>query len=235
MKAVVSFSGGVDSTTCLAKAIKEYGVENVVGVSIQYGQKHIRELECADNIAKYYGIKRYTLDLSNIFNVNTTCSLLSNNKELEIDKRSYDEQYETKDTVTVATSVPYRNGLFVTALVSFGQSLFPNEKIKVYLGNHKDGDAGHAIYPDCSKDFSDKLNEAVKEGTANMVELVAPYADCIKAEIVKDGLSMGVPYHMTWSCYEGNDTPCGNCGTCRDAIEAFATNGIDYLAMYKGE
>ena len=68
-----------------------------------------------------------------------------------------------------------------------------------------------------------------------MVELVAPYADCIKAEIVKDGLSMGVPYHMTWSCYEGNDTPCGNCGTCRDAIEAFATNGIDYLAMYKGE
>ena len=70
MKAVISFSGGVDSTTCLAKAVKEYGKENVIAISVQYGQKHYKELECAENIAKYYDVKRYELDLNNIFNVN---------------------------------------------------------------------------------------------------------------------------------------------------------------------
>ena len=234
MKAVVSFSGGVDSTTCLAKAVKEFGKDSVVTVSIKYGQKHPRELRSAELIAKYYGVKRYELDLSNVFTYNTDCSLLASNN-IDIEKGSYDEQYERKTSTAITTSVPFRNGLFVAALVSFSQSLFPEEQIKIYLGNHRDGDTGKAIYPDCSQEFSDVLNRAIRIGTSNMVELVSPFADKTKAEIVREGLGLAVPYNLTWSCYEGGEKPCGQCGTCIDAIKAFAANDIDYMKYYTWE
>ena len=141
-KAMVLFSGGIDSTTCLALAIEKYGKENVIPLSVFYGQKHEKEVEAA------------SLALS------LDCQV-------------------------------------------------------IYYGAHMDDAAGNA-YPDCS-------------GKALRIE--APFINPNKAQIVARGLELKAPYQFTWSCYEGEERPCGVCGTCTDRRKAFEANGIKDPAL----
>ena len=92
-------------------------------------------------------------------------------------------------------------------------------------GAHADDSAGNA-YPDCSKAFNDAMNTAVYEGSGKQLSIEAPFVGMNKAGVVKLGLEIGVPYELTWSCYEGNDEPCGKCGTCIDRIAAFEANDV---------
>ncbi len=120
-KAVVLFSGGVDSTTCLALAIERFGKDNVVPLSIQYGQKHSKELEAAAAILEHYGIEGKTMDVNKLFAF-SNCSLLTQSSE-EIPQGSYKEQQEAEGEGTVSTYVPFRNGLFLSAAASLALSL----------------------------------------------------------------------------------------------------------------
>ena len=115
-KAVVLFSGGVDSTTCLALAIERFGKDNVVPLSIQYGQKHSKELAAAVAILEHYGIEGKTMDVTKLFAF-SNCSLLTQSSE-EIPQGSYKEQQEAEGEGTVSTYVPFRNGLFLSAAAS---------------------------------------------------------------------------------------------------------------------
>lgn len=220
MEAMVLFSGGVDSTTCLAQAVKKHGAENVLALSINYGQKHNKEIESAERLVKYYGVKWQTLDLSLIF-ADSNCSLLKGSDD-EIPKESYSEQLEKTNGAPVSTYVPFRNGLFLASAASIALS---HECKVIYYGPHADDAAGNA-YPDCSAVFNDAMAKAVYEGSGKQVRIEAPFVNMTKKDIVKLGIELDVPYELTWSCYEGNATPCGICGTCRDRIEAFKANGI---------
>lgn len=220
MKAMVLFSGGVDSTTCLALAVKKHGAENVIALSISYGQKHNKEIKSAEKLTKYYGVKWQTLDLSLIFK-DSNCSLLKNSND-EIPKESYSEQLLKTNGSPVSTYVPFRNGLFLASAASIALS---NGCNVIYYGPHADDAAGNA-YPDCSSVFNDAMAKAIYEGSGQQVSIEAPFVNMTKKDIVKLGLELKVPYELTWSCYEGGDKPCGICGTCRDRIEAFKANGI---------
>ena len=77
-----------------------------------------------------------------------------------------------------------------------------------------------------SKEFNNAINSAIYIGSGNILTVTAPFIGMNKAQVVKTGLELGVPYKMTWSCYEGGDRPCGKCGTCRDRAAAFLANGI---------
>ncbi|WP_303821077.1 7-cyano-7-deazaguanine synthase QueC [Ruminococcus flavefaciens] len=228
MKALVLFSGGVDSTTCLAIAVDKYGADEVLALSLYYGQKHSRELEAARKIAAYYGVKHKELDLALIF-ADSDCTLLKGS-EGEIPKESYAEQLEKTDGKPVSTYVPFRNGLFLASAASIALS---NGCEEIYYGAHSDDAAGNA-YPDCSSDFNDAINRAIYLGSGGELRVTAPFIGMNKAQVIAKGLELGVPYELTWSCYEGGDKPCGVCGTCRDRIAAFRANGIDDPAM-KGE
>ena len=85
--------------------------------------------------------------------------------------------------------------------------------------------------PDCSKEFEDAMNEAIYQGSGKQLHLEAPFIGWTKAEIVKKGLELKVPYELTWSCYEGGEKPCGKCGTCQDRAKAFALNGVEDPAL----
>lgn len=220
MKALVLFSGGVDSTTCLAMAVDKYGAENVIALSIYYGQKHNKEIECSRKIADYYGVKLKTLDLALIF-ADSDCSLLTGSGA-EIPKETYAEQLEKTDGKPVSTYVPFRNGLFLSSASSIALS---NDCSVIYYGAHSDDSAGNA-YPDCSDDFNNAMNRAIYLGSGGQLEIIAPFVNLTKVDVVKKGLELGVPYEMTWSCYEGGNKPCGTCGTCRDRIKAFEMNGV---------
>ena len=100
----------------------------------------------------------------------------------------------------------------------------------VYYGAHADDAAGRA-YPDCTPEFEEAMDRAIYEGSGRLVRLYAPLLNWNKAQVVKYGLELKAPYHLTWSCYEGGDTPCGKCGTCIDRAKAFEANGVSDPAM----
>lgn len=220
MKVMVLFSGGLDSTTCLGIAVKKFGAENVIALSISYGQKHSREMEAAAAIAKYYGVTKINLDLSLIFKY-SDCSLLKGS-EIDIPHESYSEQLKKTDGSPVSTYVPFRNGLFLSSAASIALS---KECGIIYYGAHSDDAAGNA-YPDCSEAFNTAMNTAIFEGSGGQLKIEAPFVGMTKAEVVREGLKLKVPYEMTWSCYEGGDRPCGICGTCIDRARAFELNGV---------
>lgn len=225
MKALVLSSGGVDSTTCLAMAVEEYGRENVISLSITYGQKHKKELESAEKIAKYYRVEHESLDLTKIFSY-SNCSLLEHSGK-EIVKESYVEQLEKTEGKPVETYVPFRNGLFLSSAASIALA---KDCQVIYYGAHRDDAAGNA-YPDCSESFQNAMKAAIFEGSGGQLTLLAPFIFATKAEVVKKGLELKVPYELTWSCYEGGEKPCGCCGTCLDRREAFQANGVEDPAI----
>lgn len=221
MKAMVLSSGGVDSTTALGLAVKKYGRDNVIALSLSYGQKHEKEIEAAKKVAAHYGIEQLFLDLSKIFQY-SNCSLLKQSDE-EIPEESYAEQIkETNGKTPVSTYVPFRNGLFLSTAASIALSKGCGI---IYYGAHADDAAGFA-YPDCSPVFNEAMNKAIWEGSGHQLQIEAPFVNINKAEVVKIGLELGVPYELTWSCYEGGDKPCGKCGTCIDRAAAFRKNGV---------
>lgn len=221
MRVLVLSSGGVDSSTALGLAVSKYGAENVTALSISYGQKHDKEIAAAKKVAAFYGVEQLFLDLSLIFQY-SDCSLLKQSKA-EIPEESYEAQIQkTKGEKPVSTYVPFRNGLFLSSAASI--ALSKNCDV-IYYGAHADDAAGFA-YPDCSEVFNDAMNKAIYEGSGHQLRIEAPFVRMNKAEVVKMGLALGVPYELTWSCYEGGERPCGKCGTCIDRARAFAANGM---------
>lgn len=230
MKVLVLLSGGVDSATCLGMAVDKYGKENVFTLSVSYGQKHTKELEAARNIAAYYQVEFIYLDLAKIFEY-SDCSLLEHSNQ-EIPKESYAQQIKKSNNKPVSTYVPFRNGLFLSSAASIALS---KECSVIFYGAHSDDAAGNA-YPDCSTAFNEAMNQAIYIGSGEQLQIEAPFVSWTKAEVVKRGLELKVPYELTWSCYEGGDTACGKCGTCIDRAAAFEKNGVNdpAIASYEG-
>lgn len=215
-RALVLFSGGMDSTVLLASFVDALGAKNVIALSMWYGQRHYKELEAAELIAKHYGVQRRVLNLRKIFDFGALdmCSLMGESV-LEIPQGEYKKELPT-------TYVPFRNGLFLATAASI--ALQCNCNIVAY-GAHADDAAGDA-YPDCSAQFAYAMNEAIREGTGGQVQLMAPFVEHPKAYIAQLGKALKVPFKMTWSCYAGGDKPCGKCATCIDRAKALATVGI---------
>ncbi|MBR5717909.1 MAG: 7-cyano-7-deazaguanine synthase QueC, partial [Clostridia bacterium] len=209
MKALVLFSGGLDSSVCLGIAVREYGASEVLALSIYYGQKHKREMEASERVAAYYGVRRITLDLGEVFK-DSNCTLLYGAAEA-IPHEEYSEQLLKTDGAPVSTYVPYRNGLFLSSAASVALS---NGCEVIYYGAHADDAAGNA-YPDTSIEFNNAIAQAIYLGSGNALRVIAPFIDKPKAEVVALGAEIGVPFELTWSCYEGNEKACGVCGTCR--------------------
>ena len=207
MKALVLFSGGLDSSVCLGLAVKKYGADEVLALSIYYGQKHKKELEASEKIASFYGVKRITLDLGEIFK-GADCSLLEGSAA-DIPHEEYSDQLAKTSGAPVSTYVPFRNGLFLSSAASVA---IGNGCEVIYYGAHADDAAGSA-YPDTSVEFNKAIADAIFLGKS-------------KADVVAKGLEIGVPFAMTWSCYEGHEKACGICGTCRDRKRAFQENGL---------
>jgi 7-cyano-7-deazaguanine synthase len=170
-----------------------------------------------------------TLDLFDIFK-DSNCSLLEGSSE-DIPHEEYSEQLKKTDGTPVNTYVPFRNGLFLSSAASIALSHGCGE---IYYGAHADDAAGSA-YPDTSIEFNDAMTQAIYIGSGRELKIVAPFIDKSKAEVVAAGAGIGVPFELTWSCYEGEEKPCGVCGTCRDRLQAFKENGLEDPLMYEVE
>jgi 7-cyano-7-deazaguanine synthase len=211
--AVLSFSGGMDSTTLAAHyARKGY---DLLLLSFNYGQRHRRrELEAAAGIAGYLGAEHHVVDLSSI------APLLPGSSLTDPDVDVPDGHYAAESMK--ATVVPNRNA--VMASIAIGVASARGAEL-IGLGVHA-GD--HAIYPDCRPEFVDALRELAAVALKGMhtPQIVTPFVDRTKTEIAAYAETIGAPVHMSWSCYKGGEVHCGTCGTCTERKEAFADAGI---------
>ena len=220
MKAVILSSGGIDSTTCLGLAVDKFSSTNVTTVSIYYGQRHQRELQSAQAVAKHYNVAHHEFNAAPLFQPSDSALLKNSARSVEHSSYAHQSAVHKK----ISTYVPFRNGLMLSMAAAFADGFFEgDEPIELYIGVHAD-DAVVSAYPDCSAEFVDAISQAILIGTYDRVKVIAPFVKFNKASVVKFGLSIGVPYQLTWSCYDDGDKPCGKCATCIDRAAAFKAN-----------
>lgn len=209
----VLHSGGIDSTTTLALALNRSDARRVTPISISYGQRHIRELDAAQHIHDHYGLAGITLDLTG-YGQSVTSALTT---DQPIPRGAYDEE------TMGSTEVPARNAVFLSAAAGIAASLTTDDHPTQLVTAVHGGD--HHLYPDCRPDFIHAMNQALHLATG--VTLWTPLLHMTKTEIITTAHQHNTPLHLTWSCYEGGTTPCGECGTCHERAQAFHEAGLE--------
>jgi 7-cyano-7-deazaguanine synthase len=217
-KAVVVFSGGLDSTTLLYHLLAE-GYE-LKALSVDYGQRHRgRELAAAETICRRLGVERRVVDLRSLV------ELLGQNSLSDPSVAVPDGKYES-GTMQV-TTVPNRNMVLISVALAWAVSL---KYGAVAYGAHG---GVYTNYPDCRPEFAAALDHAAALCDWEPVRVLAPFVHWDKGDIVKRGVELAVPFELTWSCYKGGDRHCGSCGTCNDRKEAFRKHGLSDPLAYE--
>ncbi len=216
---LVLLSGGLDSGVALLWAAHEHRVR--LALSFNYGSNHAqRELECARLQATALGIPHRIIDLSSVSRYLSSALL---NGADAVPSASYEIE-NMKQTV-----VPFRNGIFLAIAAGIAES---EECDGIVIAAHA-GD--HAIYPDCREEFMQAMQNAVTEGTYARLQLLRPFIDKDKADIVRLGARLGINFAHTYSCYKGGNRHCGLCATCRERQQAFQQAGIEDPTVYESK
>jgi len=210
-KALVLHSGGLDSSVLLAMALET--CEEVQTIGFDYGQRHARELESAQEVQKHYGVIGHEISVpASLFQgLNSTLTTEAENPHL-----SYAEIRESEGPSP--SYVPFRNANLLSMATSLALCIGFD---RIYFGAHAD-DAHNWAYPDCTPQFIKAMGAAISVGSYQKVGLYAPFQDNTKKDIVVRGQLLFVPFEKTWSCYEGGAKHCGLCPTCVSRKEAFS-------------
>jgi len=215
-KAVVIYSGGMDSFTLLNRVIKD-GYD-VYALTFNYGQKHVKEVEVASTVCQQLNVPHKILDISPINQLMQSSSLVG---DIDVPEGHYQA-----DNMK-STMVPNRNMILLSLAIGYAVDI---KASKVYYGAHA-GD--HAIYPDCRPEFVHAMNDVAQIANYEPITIETPYLNSSKGEILKDGLSMNLTYENTWTCYNGREKACGKCGACVERLEAFADNNATDPVEYE--
>lgn len=217
MKTLVICSGGLDSVSLSYKIAAEQQLMGLI--SFDYGQRHVKELQYAAICADALGVHHQIIDIRSI-GVSLTGSALT-------DDIAVPDGHYNKNTMKL-TIVPNRNAILLT--IAFGIAS-AQKADAVSLAVHG-GD--HFIYPDCRPDFinSFQLMQNHALDGCGKIQLLAPYINHSKSDIVTDGARYHTPFEATWSCYKGEATHCGRCGTCLERREAFHLANINDPTIY---
>ncbi|KQM10813.1 MAG: 7-cyano-7-deazaguanine synthase QueC [Candidatus Methanomethylophilaceae archaeon] len=213
VRAVVLLSGGLDSTTVLAKALDE-GCD-AVALSFRYGQRHSRELDSARAVAEHYGVRHVVVDID----LSMFRSALTN-PDMDIPEGREEIGSDIPDTY-----VPARNIIMLSVAAGLCESV---DADRIYIGANV---VDYSGYPDCRPGFFEAFRKMLSAGTkagaeGRPIRIETPILEMSKAEIVKLGKALGAPLHLTWSCYEGGEKACGRCDSCILRLKGFEEAGF---------
>jgi 7-cyano-7-deazaguanine synthase len=222
-KAVIILSGGLDSTTCMGMAL-EQGYE-LYPLTFDYGQRHHIEVENARSVAEYYGVTKQHKVIKLGFLRDFGGSALT---DQTIDVPVGEEEASE----IPVTYVPGRNLLFLSIATSFAEA---SEADAIYIGVNA---LDYSGYPDCRPAFIHKFEEVIALATkigveGNGLQIATPLIELSKAEIIREGVRLKVPYHLTTSCYNGRAEACGICDSCRLRLKGFADAGLKDPIAYE--
>ena len=244
-RTLVVFSGGFDSASLLLAtlALNDMDPKKVVALSFNYGQKHASELTAARTICTQLGIKQHIIDVRNWDMYNSSTCALMRGSSIPITKgKEYSEFTDDcrDDMGAVNTSVPFRNILFSVVATIKAHELGCQY---VSLAVHK-GDNNAFAYPDCSPKALAPLAEAIYHASNGLIELVAPFIEMQKYEIIQmiqsidENVRSGLYKKwleiiaLSWSCYDGGEVHCGECATCLERRQAFTRMHIPDPTTY---
>lgn len=213
----VLMSGGMDSVTLGYMMLATGHRVHVVGVD--YGQRHRKELLAAVGFAERAGVERTIIPAHFLRDLLPGSALTD--RSIGVPRGHY------TDATMKATVVPNRNMIF--ASIAAGMAVargYEGVAMAVHAGDH-------TIYPDCRPEFVRALYEALSYATEDKCSLYTPFINYTKAQIAAIGKRLKVRYEETWSCYEGGDIHCGECGTCVERIEALDLAGVHDLTVYR--
>jgi 7-cyano-7-deazaguanine synthase len=228
VKAVVLLSGGMDSCVCATIARERHGATNVALLHAMYGQRtEKRERQAFEDIANTLGIReRLVVKLEHFRAIGG--SALTDGRirvpENELSASGHDS------TIPV-TYVPFRNAHFLSVGVSWAEAIGAEE---LYIGAVAEDSSG---YPDCRPEYYRVFQELIRVGTKpeTRIEMVTPVIEMKKSEIIRRGMELGAPLHLTWSCYQGEELACGKCDSCLLRLRAFAEAGVADPIAYRKE
>lgn len=225
-KAVVLLSGGMDSCVSTAIARERHGAGNIALLHVGYGQRtQRRERRAFEEIADLYGIReRLVVQLDHFRAIGG--SALTDEK-ITVPENELGAPGPHGSAIPV-TYVPFRNAHFLSVAVSWAEALGAGA---IYIGAVEEDSSG---YPDCRPEYYRVFQELIRVGTRpeTQIEMATPVITLKKSEIIRRGLEMGAPLHLTWSCYQDEEVACGACDSCllrlRAFVEAGATDPIPY-------
>ena len=225
-KAVVCLSGGMDSTVCATLAARDY---DSFGLHFSYGQRtQARELKAAREVAKAVGLRELMELETDLFRRIGGSALTDANIAIPdaVPGKPEDDSVRQGGEVPV-TYVPFRNAHFLSAAVSWAEVLGAKT---VFIGAVEQDSSG---YPDCRPAYYKAFNELIRMGTKEgEIAVVTPLITLRKHEIVRLGVELGAPLHVSWSCYSGEVEACGVCESCDLRLRAFAAAGVTDPILY---
>src|SRR5712692_3262904 len=215
--AVVLLSGGMDSATALAMTTKEGN--RVIGLTFDYGQRHRKEVDAAERIAKHFRVADHRIviiDLSAIGGSALTDERIRVPEQRRIEEIGRD---------IPITYVPARNTIFLAYATGLAEATAA--KSIVIAANQVD----YSGYPDCRPEYYAAFREVARLGTkrgveGDVIEIRTPLIHMSKADIVRKGDELGVPWELTWSCYLGGARACGVCDSCQLRLKGFREAGV---------
>src|SRR5260370_5632438 len=218
-KAVVLVSGGMDSCVCAAIARERHGAGNIALLHAGYGQRtEGRERRAVDDIGQFYGAReRLVVQLDHFRSIGG--SALTDTK-IAVPENELRAKAPHGNSIPV-TYVPFRNAHFLSVAVSWGEAMGAGA---VYIGAVAEDSSG---YPDCRPEYYRVFQELIRVGTRpeTQIEMVTPVITLRKSEIIRKGIELRAPLHLTWSCYQSEEAACGACDSCLLRLRAFAEAG----------
>jgi 7-cyano-7-deazaguanine synthase len=225
--AVVLLSGGMDSCVSTAMARERHGAENLALLHAGYGQRtQARERRAFDQIADFYGVRRRLVVQLDHFRAIGGSALTD--QSIAVPENELGAPGPQGSTIPV-TYVPFRNAHFLSVAVSWAEAIGAGT---IYIGAVAEDSSG---YPDCRPEYYAKFQELIRAGTRpkTQIEIVTPVITLKKSEIIRQGITLGAPLHLTWSCYQGEDAACGACDSCLLRLRAFAEAGVPDPIPYR--
>lgn len=219
-RSVVLVSGGMDS--CVSAAVASGENERLALLHISYGQRtESRERKAFNDIADHYGVTE-RLDVSIEYLAKIGGSSLT---DLQIDVS--EANLESKEIP--ASYVPFRNANMLSIATSWAEVLGASA---IYIGAVAEDSSG---YPDCRPEFYEAFQRTIDAGTKpdTRIEIRTPIIQLSKAEIVRKGIDLNAPLHLTWSCYRSDDVACGTCDSCALRLRGFEQAGVEDPIVYK--
>jgi len=222
MLSVACLSGGMDSAVLTAIAAREGAPDLPAALHVNYGQRtEARELRAFGQLCDHFNItRRLVVDLA-FFRTIGASSLTDYSLAVP--------ETPTADSAIPSTYVPFRNGVILSVAAAWGESIGAQ---RLYLGAVQTDRTG---YPDCRGEFLSSMTNSINLGTRSDThfELRAPLLHLTKAQIVRKGLELGVPFEFTWSSYTQEDGACGKWESCRLRLEAFEQAGVPDPIPYR--
>ena len=217
-KAISVLSGGLDCTVATCVFDEEYEIH---AITFDYGQKAVKqEINASKSICEKMGWTHEVIDLPWLSNISTS----SLNTDADIPELGEDELDDLDKSSETASNVwvPARNTVFTSIALSYAESI--GAEIIIVGWNGEEG----ATFPDNSKQYMEKFNELIDVGSPDKIRIEAPAIDLNKEEIVELGIKVGAPMELSYSCYKGDDKPCGVCESCMRRKRAFEKLNIKY-------